>query len=420
MIRLNIITLTYLLSIFSAVNVNSEERMISKAELTDRVLGFWNGQLLGNYIGFPFENLYGEDAMPVLVERIYTADYSGEVPLRINENDRRGHIPILARSLGGAFSDDDTDIEFVTLHAVEKYGLGITYPEITEAWKTHINDFIWVANREARNLMDQGFVAPDTGRKENNKHWFQIDPQLVNEIWSAFYPGMVEQATERALWGARITNDDWGTHPTMAYAAMISAAFFEDDVEELVKLAVDAVPNNGPFAEGIRDVIRWYGQHDDWRVTRQLIHDKYWAYKSPELEAPVSIVSSLNNGLTGIMALLYGEGDYTKTVGIATSAGYDSDNQAATLGGLIGAMRGMTGLNTDVVTRMKTLDASWEWDKPFNDTYVNISRDEIALRTPITEIASRIVAIAEQAIRDNGGRMIHHNNEVYYVINSDI
>ena len=143
----------------------------------------------------------------------------------------------------------------------------------------------------------------------------------------------------------------------MAYAAMISAAFFEDDIEELVKLAVDAVPNTGPFAEGIRDVIRWHEQHDDWRVTRQLIQDKYWAYKSTELEAPVSIVSSLNNGLTGIMALLYGEGEYTKTVGIATSAGYDSDNQAATLGGLIGTMRGMTGLSAHVVTRMKTLDA---------------------------------------------------------------
>ena len=178
MIRLNVILLTCLLPILSAVN--AEELMISKAELTDRVLGFWNGQLLGNYIGFPFENLYSEDAIPVLVERIYTADYEGEVQLKINNNDRRGHIPILARSLGGAFSDDDTDIEFVTLHAVEKYGLGITYPEITEASKTHINDFIWVANREARNLMDQGFVAPDTGRKENNKHWFQIDPQSVS------------------------------------------------------------------------------------------------------------------------------------------------------------------------------------------------------------------------------------------------
>ena len=76
----------------------------------------------------------------------------------------------MAGTLGGAFSDDDTDIEFVTLHAVEKYGLDITYPEITQMWKTHINDYIWVANREARNLMDRGLVAPDTGRKKNQTH----------------------------------------------------------------------------------------------------------------------------------------------------------------------------------------------------------------------------------------------------------
>jgi hypothetical protein len=406
--------------LFTTLSSIADERVISKAELSDRIMGFWNGQLLGNYIGFPFENLYREEPIPILIERVYTADYDGEIGLRINKTDRRGHIPVLAASVGGAFSDDDTDVEFVTLHAVETYGLDITYPEITQAWKTHINDFIWVANREARTLMDQGFVAPDTGRKENNKHWFQIDPQLVNEIWSAFYPGMVKQATERALWGARITNDDWGTHATMAYAAMISAAFFEDDVDELVKLAVTAVPRSGPFAEGIRDVIRWHQKNDDWRLTRQLIHDKYWAYKQDGYAAPVSVVSSLNNGLTGIMAILYGEGDYTKTVGIATSAGYDCDNQAATLGGLIGVMKGMSGLNDSVVEQMKTLPAWHAWEEPFNNTYVNISRDEIALRTPITEIVERIVAVAETAIRDNGGRMEYRDGETYYVINSNL
>lgn len=405
--------------LLSTVSAWAEERVISRAELIDRVAGFWNGQLLGNYIGFPFENLYREEAIPILVDRVYTAAYDGEVELMINRTDRRGHIPVLAGSVGGAFSDDDTDIEFVTLHAVERYGLDLTYEEITQAWKTHINDFIWVANREARTLMDRGFVAPDTGRKENNKHWFQIDPQLVNEIWSAFYPGMIGKATERALWGARITNDDWGTHPTIAYAAMISAAFFEDDVEKLVQHALDAVPRRGPYAEGLRDVIRWHKRHDDWRVTRQLIHDKYWAYKKAGYEAPVSVVSSLNNGLVGIMAALYGEGDYARTVGIATSAGYDCDNQAATLGGLIGTMKGMAGLEESVVQQMKTLPAWRDWEQPFNDTYVNLSRDEIALRTPISEIVERIVAVAERAIRDQGGRMESREGEVFYVVKTD-
>ena len=97
--------------------------------------------------------------------------------------------------------------------------------------------------------MDKGFVAPYTGHKKNNKNWFQIDAQLVNEIWGVFYPGMTQLAVDRSLWGAKITNDDWGTHPTMAYGAMISAAF-ESDPETLVKFAIDKLPKYGPFYEG--------------------------------------------------------------------------------------------------------------------------------------------------------------------------
>ena len=400
-------------------HATAKERVISHDELMDKMSGFWIGQILGNYIGFPFENNYVEEPIPVLVDRVYTADYDGSPELKINSRDRRGFIPLMAQTLGGAFSDDDTDIEFVTLHAVEKYGLDITYPEITQMWKTHINDFIWVANREARNLMDQGLVAPDTGRKENNKHWFQIDPQLVNEIWSAFYPGMTQKAAERALWGARITNDDWGTHPTIAYGAMISAAFFEKDVRKLVDIGIKAVPNEGPFAEGIRDVVKWHSEFDDWRDTRAKFHEKYYAYKKGSYEAPVSVVSSLANGLTGIMAVLYGEGDFMKTVGIATSAGYDCDNQAATTAGLIGVLNGLSGMGEAAVKLTKELPLRDAWDKPFNDRYVNISRDEIKLRTPISEIVERIGAVAKTAILENGGRMEVRDGETVYVVNSD-
>ncbi|UCF38891.1 MAG: ADP-ribosylglycohydrolase family protein, partial [Acidobacteriota bacterium] len=269
--------LVLLSTLFFAPTLSAKERTITRAELIDRVTGFWQGQLVGNYLGFPFENIFVEEPAPILIDRLYTWKDADQI--RLNGNDRRSFTPILAEMFEGAFADDDTDIEFVTLHAVEKYGLDITYPEIAEMWKAHINRKIWVANRRARDLMDEGLIPPDTGRKENNEHWFQIDPQLVNEIWSAFYPGMVERAAARAEWGARITSDDWGTHPTIAYGAMISAAFFEDDPERLVAMAVEAVPNEGPFAEGIRDVIRWHKQYPDWQQIRQKIHEKYWAYK---------------------------------------------------------------------------------------------------------------------------------------------
>merc|ERR1712066_670474 len=47
----------------------------------------------------------------------------------------QGQEPLTASML--AHTDDDTDIEFVTLHAVKTHGLGITHLQITEAWKKY-------------------------------------------------------------------------------------------------------------------------------------------------------------------------------------------------------------------------------------------------------------------------------------------
>ena len=119
------------------LNAVAEERSISEEELHDKINAFWLGQLVGNYIGFPFENQYIDEAIPVLIDRIYTCE--DDTNLYINREDLRGNIPIFLIAFDGAFSDDDTDIEFATLHAVEKYGLDITYHEITDVWKKHIN-----------------------------------------------------------------------------------------------------------------------------------------------------------------------------------------------------------------------------------------------------------------------------------------
>jgi ADP-ribosylglycohydrolase len=391
-------------------SVLASERTITRESLIEKLSGFWIGQLVGNYLGFPFENVYVDEPIPVLVDRYYTPFNAGS--LRINRDDARAYVPYLFTAFDGAYSDDDTDIEFVTLHAVERHGLDLNYAQITEAWKRHINRRIWVANRTARNLMDHGLLPPDTGRKENNPNWFQIDPQLVNEIWSAFYPGMPAQAARRAEWGARITNDDWGVHPTIAYAVMISEAFFEADTQRLVRLAIDFIPTDSPFHEGMVDVVRWHAeQPGDWRATRQKIHDKYYRYKRGEYEAPVSVVSSLVNGLCGILAILYGEGDFMRSVGIAVSAGYDCDNQAATVGGLLGVMHG-----AGVIPKAMTHDClpRGRWEKPFNDTYINYSRDDLPIHNRISDIVERIAAIAEKAIMNEGGRKTEVNGQALY------
>ena len=118
------------------------ERQLTDARLREAIEGYWLGQLAGNYLGLPFENLYKEATMPIMVDRYYTFKDAEPLGLLMNLDDRRGYLPMLADALGGAWSDDDSDIEFVYLHTVEQHGLELTYAQVTEAWRIHINRFI--------------------------------------------------------------------------------------------------------------------------------------------------------------------------------------------------------------------------------------------------------------------------------------
>ena len=124
---------------------------------------------------------------------------------------------------------------------------------------------------------------------------------------------------------------------------MYSAAFFENDIEKILEMGMDQMPKDSPYLKAVKEVIKWYHQNDDWKKTRQLIHDKYYD-EFEGFEFPYPLGSALINGLNGIMALLYGEGDFIKSVGIATTTGYDCDNQAATIGGLLGIMNGASSI----------------------------------------------------------------------------
>ena len=398
----------FILLSFILPGFSQEYHTLSEKDLKSKIEGYWLGQLVGNYMGFPFEFVYYEEPVPVLIDRYYS--HRDTTDLRMNR-DRRGHVDVLAEALGGAWSDDDTDIEFTTLHAVEKYGLDISYPEIAEAWKRHINRFIWGSNRQARLLMDQGFIPPETGSKQNNPYWFHIDPQLVNEIWSVFYPGMVEEAVRRAEWGARITNDDWGIHPTLFYAAVYSAAFVEADLAKLYETGMASVPDSSPFLVGLKDVRKWYETNENWRDTRELIYQHY--YKYPVDTKDHNAVNAIINGLFGAMAILYGEGDFLRTTGIAVSAGLDCDNQAATCAGFIGILKGADAIPADLT---RDLGYGTNWEEPFNNIYINYSRDELPNLTLIPDIIERMYSIAEQAILENGGSKSVRDEEIIYKI----
>lgn len=352
------------------------QKRITRAELHNKIAAAWIGQMIGNIYGLPHENKY------------VTAPGAETWPYGYSKN-----LDKLAK-YDGAFSDDDTDVEYMYLLQMKKFGPEPSYQELRDAWMYHIRDRVWLANRAALGLMHFGYTPPFTGSKELNPHWYQIDPQLINEIWAFTAPGMVQYAASKSEWAARITSDSWGVEPTIHYGAMYAAAFFEDDIDKLIQIGLDALPPDGRYAATVREMIELHKQYPkDWKSAWKVMADKYYV-NEPDLTK--TIWNANLNGACAILAMLYGEGDFQRTLDLSCAMGFDADNQAATVAGLLGVINGTKGLPANLYLPVKG------WTKPFNDKYINITRHDLP-DASINDIIDNTVKAAIDLIVLKGG-----------------
>jgi len=375
---------------------------ISEAELYDRIYAAWLGQLVGNIYGLPHENIHidepGPDAFP------YGYDFL-EIPYYQSHFGATRMTGVMD-AFGGAFSDDDTDIEYIYLQLMEQAGLEPTYGQIRSAWMAHVDDWVWIANRQALALMHMGYAPPYTGARELNPEWFQIDPQLINEIWAITAPGMVDYAAAKSDWAARVSADGVGTEPTIAYGAMFAAAFYEPDVEKLIDIGAAALPPGAKFREVItfaKALKRRYP--DDWRAARREVAEAYYVQAAPR-----SIWDANLNGACAILALLYGEGDFQRTLDLASAMGFDADNQAATVAGLLGAAHGLAAIPDALLRPVEG------WALPFNDRYLNRSRRDLPSAS-LRDMAQRTTTLAIANILAQGGRQVGTEEQPAYEVN---
>ena len=365
---------------------------ISVEEYKGKVYSSWLAQIIGNIYGLPHENKYVDEPGP------------DAFPYGYGKNIER------LKESNGAFSDDDTDIEYIYLLTMGKYGPEPTYAQIKEAWMHHIQRRVWLANRAALGAMHFGYTPPVTGMKDYNPHWFQIDPQLINEIWAVISPGMIKYAASKSAWAGRVTNDGWGIEPTIHYGAMYAAAFFESDVNKLIDIGTAALPRGSRFAKTVEDMKVLYKKYpNDWRKARADMAQMYY-YNEP-IDTKTIWNANLN-GAAGILALLYGQGDFQKTLDLSCAMGFDADNQAATMAGLLGVALGIKGLPEDLLYPIEG------WDLPFNDFYQNVTRFDMP-DASLKDMADQMVIQAEKIILKYGGKKITENGTDYYLINTN-
>ena len=67
----------------------------------------------------------------------------------------------------------------------------------------------------------------------------------------------------------------------------------------------------------------------------------------------------------------------------------------------------------------KELPLHGKWDTPFNNRYLNYTRDGLPIDNRISDIVDRILRISEQAILDAGGRKIVEDGQEVYVVMVD-
>jgi hypothetical protein len=388
----SLVAILLVFALNSSVTLIAQPVQINISELKDKIAAAWIGQMIGNIYGLPHENKYiatpGAETWPYG----YTKNLDK------------------LKKYNGAFSDDDTDVEYMYLLQMQKFGPEPSYAQLRDAWMYHIRDRVWLANRAALGLMHFGYTPPFTGSKDLNPHWYQIDPQLINEIWAVTSPGMVKYAASKSEWAARITSDDWGTEPTIFYGAMYSAAFFEKDINKLIETGLKALPEGGRFTATAKEMIALHAKYPaDWQAARQEMAQKYYV---DEPDMTKTIWNANLNGACAILAMLYGEGDFQRTLDLSCAMGFDADNQAATVAGLMGVIKGMKGLPENLYLPVEG------WTKPFNDSYINITRYDLP-DAKISDIIDQSVKAAIDLIILKGGSVSGITGHEVLTINSD-
>lgn len=250
----------------------------------------------------------------------------------------------------GALDQDDLYVEMTFAEVMDTIGLDATTQQYGEAFRDSLYE-LWHANAAARRHLANGIEAPMSGHPKYNMHANDIDFQIEADFIGLMTPGLPQTAIDLCDRVGHVMNYGDGVYGGMFVAGMYSAAFFETDVPTVVKAGAACLPEGSNYRAIINDVIVEHAKHpDEWTKCWEAINakwDKNDACPEGALQ-PFNIDATLNGAYIAI-GMLYGEGDFSRTIDIATRCGQDSDCNPSSAAGILGAMYGFNALDPEWV-----------------------------------------------------------------------
>ena len=301
------------------------------------------GKLIGVYLGRPFEQ-WSYQAI--------SARW-GEIRRYVHQDQ---NVPLIV-------TDDDITGTFTFIRALLDHGIrsDLTAREIGQTWLNYIAEgrhILWwgglgmSAEHTAYLRLAAGTEAPRSGSAELNGPAVaeEIGAQIFIDGWAMVAPGNPDLAVRLAQQAASVSHDGEAIYGALFIAAMESLAFVEQDINRLIDHALTYIPAESRIFRVIGDVRRWHRGEPDWRKARELLV-KHHGYECFGTNCPM--VS--NHGVI-ILALLYGGGDFDRSMMIVNTCGYDTDCNAANLGCLLGIRNGLDAFQS-----------GYDWRGPVND-----------------------------------------------------
>ena len=300
-----------------------KEVTFSKSVLLDKIKGAWAGQTIGCTYGGPTEFKFRGTMIQ---------DYN---PIRWED----GCIKNYCLNGPGLYDDIYMDLTFVEVF--ERLGLDAPVDSFAMAF-ANAGYVLWHANQAARYNILQGIMPPASGHWLNNPHANDLDYQIEADYSGIMSPGMPNAASAISDKIGHIMNYGDGWYGGVYVGAMYSLAFVSDDIDFIVTEALKTIPEESLYYKVMKDVIGWHRQYpDDWKRTWFECERKY----SEDIGCPDGVFVPYNidatiNSAYILIGLLYGQGDFFKTMDIATRCGQDSDCNPASAAGILGAILG--------------------------------------------------------------------------------
>ncbi|MDY3062593.1 MAG: ADP-ribosylglycohydrolase family protein [Bacteroidaceae bacterium] len=307
--------------------VRAEKLTIDKSVLLDKIKGGWAGQTIGCAFGGPTEFCY----RGVMIPDSRVIEYPD------------GHLKYYFDHVPSLYDDIYMDLTFVDVF--NRIGLDAPLEEFARAF-AYAKYPLWHANLLGRYNIRNGVSPELSGHWKNNPHADCIDFQIEADFSGLMTPGMPNETAAICDRIGHMINYGDGWYGGVFVGAMYSFAFVENDVESIVRKALSLIPKESKFYACISDVLKWHEENpDDWKDCWTK-YNKKWSKDvgCPELVLEAGNIDATMNSAYVVMGLLYGDGDFGKTMEVSCRCGQDSDCNPSTAAGVLATMMGYSNI----------------------------------------------------------------------------